>query len=90
MLCPIGQSNEKPPLQALAKWREYVTQAISFIIHTLDKQDLIFINSTHPKPRKITVTAVFLQNFSFQIFVLMNLIMPHNEMPSLIRGLPNA
>jgi len=25
MLCPIGQSNEKPPLQALAKWREYVT-----------------------------------------------------------------
>ena len=24
MLCPIGQSNEKPPLQALAKWREYV------------------------------------------------------------------
>ena len=26
MLCPIGQSNEKPPLQALAKWREYVTK----------------------------------------------------------------
>ena len=25
MLCPIGQSNEKPPLPALAKWREYVT-----------------------------------------------------------------
>lgn len=25
MLCPIGQSNEKPPLQVLAKWREYVT-----------------------------------------------------------------
>jgi len=25
MLCPIGQSNEKPPLQALAKWWEYVT-----------------------------------------------------------------
>ena len=25
MLCPIGQSNEKLPLQALAKWREYVT-----------------------------------------------------------------
>ena len=25
MLCPIGQSNEKPPLQALAKWGEYVT-----------------------------------------------------------------
>ena len=25
MLCPIGQSNEKPPLQAIAKWREYVT-----------------------------------------------------------------
>ena len=25
MLCPIGQSNEKPPLQALAKWQEYVT-----------------------------------------------------------------
>ena len=27
MLCPIGQSNEKPPLPALAKWREYVTDA---------------------------------------------------------------
>ena len=26
MLCPIGQSNEKPPLQALAKWGEHVTQ----------------------------------------------------------------
>ena len=26
MLCPIGQSNEKPPLQALAKWGEYVTE----------------------------------------------------------------
>ena len=26
MLCPIGQSNEKPPLQALAKWWEYVTK----------------------------------------------------------------
>ena len=25
MLCPIGQSNEKPPLQALAKWGEHVT-----------------------------------------------------------------
>ena len=25
MLCPIGQSNEKPPLQALAKWWEHVT-----------------------------------------------------------------
>ena len=25
MLCPIGQSNEKPPLQVLAKWWEYVT-----------------------------------------------------------------
>ena len=25
MLCPIGQSNEKPPLQALVKWWEYVT-----------------------------------------------------------------
>ena len=25
MLCPIGQSNEKPPLQALAKWWEQVT-----------------------------------------------------------------
>ncbi|MFR1017405.1 hypothetical protein, partial [Clostridium fessum] len=23
---PIGQSNEKPPLQALAKWRKYVTE----------------------------------------------------------------
>ncbi|MFR8802340.1 MAG: hypothetical protein ACLVGK_10470, partial [Pilosibacter sp.] len=29
MLCPIGQSNEKPPLQVLAKWREYVTEKIS-------------------------------------------------------------
>ena len=28
MLCPIGQSNEKPPLQVLAKWREYVTLQI--------------------------------------------------------------
>ena len=28
MLCPIGQSNEKPPLQALAKWWEHVTKAI--------------------------------------------------------------
>ncbi len=26
MLCPIGQSNEKPPLQALAKWWEHVTE----------------------------------------------------------------
>ena len=25
MLCPIGQSNEKPPLQALDKWWEHVT-----------------------------------------------------------------
>ena len=25
MLCPIGKSNEKPPLQALAKWWEHVT-----------------------------------------------------------------
>ena len=25
MLCPIGQSNEKPPLQAFAKWWEHVT-----------------------------------------------------------------
>ena len=29
MLCPIGQSNEKPPLQVLAKWREYVTLYIN-------------------------------------------------------------
>ena len=26
-LSEIGQSNEKPPLPALAKWREYVTDA---------------------------------------------------------------
>ena len=25
MLCPTGESNEKPPLQAWAKWWEYVT-----------------------------------------------------------------
>ena len=30
MLCPIGQSNEKPPLQVLAKWREYVTRSICY------------------------------------------------------------
>ena len=29
MLCPIGHSNEKPPLQALAKWWEYVTGLLS-------------------------------------------------------------
>ena len=28
MLCPIGQSNEKLPLQALAKWWEHVTEKI--------------------------------------------------------------
>ena len=32
MLCPIGQSNEKPPLQALAKWGEYVTAYKNLII----------------------------------------------------------
>jgi len=31
MLCPIGQSNEKPPLQALAKWREYVTEIFQLL-----------------------------------------------------------
>ena len=30
MLCLIGQSNEKPPLQVLAKWREYVTRSICY------------------------------------------------------------
>ena len=32
MLCPIGQSNEKPPLPALAKWREYVTNEVCLAV----------------------------------------------------------
>ena len=38
MLCPIGQSNEKPPLQALAKWWEYVTNGM----FTLEYYRLLF------------------------------------------------
>ena len=34
MLCPIGQSNEKPPLQALAKWREDVTRKNTLTLTT--------------------------------------------------------
>ena len=41
MLCPIGQSNEKPPLQALAKWWEYVTGLKRSWIRSLEQQNSI-------------------------------------------------
>ena len=54
MLCPIGQSNEKPPLQALAKWWEYVTR--------LQKKDLfnkILKEILNNRTRKYAVAGVW-------------------------------
>ena len=55
MLCPIGQSNEKPPLQALAKWWEYVTEALVKAARTGVQ---IVCYSCHVEADSIKITGV--------------------------------
>ena len=59
MLCPIGQSNEKPPLQALAKWWEYVTiPNIMFTTYFAYYQERITFREISFKPRQGGVNSI--------------------------------
>ena len=53
MLCPIGQSNEKPPLQALAKWWEHVT---------IDLKNLLKMKSLRNIHLGATIVGIYRQD----------------------------
>jgi len=61
MLCPIGQSNEKPPLQALAKWGEHVTVSYHLFFPPPAGEELMLLYTKYRSSGIVLPkTAVFL------------------------------